>query len=174
MRHLKEYLIESAKKYDFRIKIAGEVSSAQEDLMKTLLEKYKINTFKKVGKTPIQQLPLDFPKVNHAEVNIFEVVLDYPSTPQELTEYISAKLSIPHENLVVRRQFEPTEEYQQPVEQRKEALLTDPDYKEAKNHKFEDYYGDNYNAKFVKELVGQLQDQRRQRGEKIPKATSTG
>ena len=42
MRHLKEYLAESAKKYDFRIKIAGEVSADQEDLMKVLLEKFKI------------------------------------------------------------------------------------------------------------------------------------
>lgn len=174
MKHLKEYLAESTKKYDFRIKIAGEVSSAQEDLMKALLEKFKINEFKKVGKTPIQQLPLDFPKINHAEVNIFEVILDYPSTPQELTEYISSKLKIPLENLVVRRQFEPTEEYQQSVEPRKEALLLDPKYKEATNHKFEDYYGDKYNAKFVKELAAQLKDQRQQRGEKIPKAPNNG
>lgn len=174
MRHLKEYLAESAKKYDFRIKIAGEMSSDQEDMMRVLLEKFKINDFKKVGKTPIQQLPLDFPKINHAEVNIFEVILDYPSTPQELTEYLASKLKIPLENLVVRRQFEPTEEYQEPKELRKEALLNDPKYKESPNHKFEDYYGDKYNAKFVKELVAQLKDQRRQRGEKIPKAPTNG
>ena len=47
-------------------------------------------------------------------------------------------------------------------------MLNDPDYKEAGNPKFEDYYGDKYNSGFVKELNDLLKLERKARGEQIP------
>jgi hypothetical protein len=168
MKHFREYLNESAKKYDFKVKIAGEFTTEQEKLLQVFLEKYKISDFKKSGKTPIQELPLDFPKIKNSEVNIYEVTLDYPTTQFELTEYISGNLNIAKENLAVRRSGEPYEEYQTPTEKRTGALLDDKDYSEAPNAKFEDYYGDSYNMNFVKELNAELKANREARGEKIP------
>jgi len=170
MKTFKEYLTENKKQYDFRVKVAGEFTTEQESQLKSLLDKYVVSNFKKKGKTPIQELPLDFPQIKNCEVNIFEVVLDYPVTSTELTEYLSTNLKVNKQCLVVRRPNEPVEEYQQPVEERKEALLTDPDYKEAPNAKFEDYYGDKYNSGFVKELNDILKLQRKERGEQIPNA----
>ena len=120
--------------------------------------------------TPIQATPLDFPQVKNCEVNIYEVSLDYPTTQQELTEYLSTELGISKQHLVVRKPGEPSEEYQQPAETREGALLNDPDYKEAGSPKFEDYYGDKYNSGFVKELNDILKLQRKERGEVIPEA----
>jgi hypothetical protein len=168
MKTFAEYLTESKKQYDFRIKIAGDFTSEQESSLKTCLEKYSVSNFKKAGKTPIQQLPLDFPQVKNCEVNIFEVTLDYPTTQFELTEFISQQCSIHKSHLAVRRPGEPSEEYQEPVEKRKDALLNDPNYKEAGNPKFEDYYGDKYNSGFLKELNDVLKLQRKARGEQIP------
>jgi hypothetical protein len=156
MKHLKEYIAESVKKYDFKIKIAGELSSEQEQHLKTILDKFKITEFKKTGQTPIQSLPLDFPKVQNSHVCIYEVVLEYPTTQQELTEYISQQLRINKENLAIRRPGEPTEQYQEPQEKPQGALLDDPDYKEASNAKFEDFYGDQYNMNFVKQLCNEV------------------
>jgi hypothetical protein len=171
MKSFKEHLTESAKKYDFRIKIAGEMTNEQEDTLKSLLGRFTVaNTltgFKK-SKTPIQALPLDFPHVKNCEVNIYEVVLDYPTTQFELTEYLSAELGVGKQHLVVRSPMEPTEEYQNVEPKREGNLLTDPDYKEAPNAKFEDFYGDKYNSGFVKELNDILKLQRRERGEEIP------
>lgn len=168
MKHLNEYLIESVKKYDFKIKVAGELTNEQEKLLKVILDKFKVCEFKKTGKTPIQSLPLDFPKIKVSEVSIYEVILEYPTTQNELFEYISAALKIPKENLVVRRSGEPTEQYQEPKEKREGALLDDPHYKESPNAKFEDFYGDKYNMNFVRELSKDLETQRKSRGEKIP------
>ena len=168
MKSFKEHLFESKKKYDFRVKIAGEFATENETKLKGLMDRYSVDSFKKVGKTPIQELPLDFPQVKNCEVSIFEVTVDYPTTTQELTEYLSTELGISKQNLVVRRPGEPGEEYQKPGEERKGALLADPDYKEAPNAKFEDYYGDKYNSGFVKELNDLLKLQRKERGEKIP------
>jgi hypothetical protein len=171
MKSFTEYLTESKKQYDFRIKIAGEMSTEKEDTMKRLLGRFTnentLTGFKK-SKTPIQAVPLDFPQVKNCEVNIYEVTLDFPTTQFELTEYLATELGIGKQNLVVRRPGEPSEEYQMPAEKREGALLLDPDYKEAGNPQFEDYYGDKYNTGFVKELNDILKLQRKERGEEIP------
>ena len=170
MKSFKEHLQEGlqTKKYDFRVKVAGTFSTEQETKLKSMLERYQVNAFKKVGVTPIQALPLDFPQVKNCEVNIYEVTLDYPTTQQELTEYLSLGLEVSRQNLVVRRPGEPSEEYQQETPKREGALLQDPDYKEAGSPQFEDYYGDKYNSGFVKELNDILKLQRKARGEEIP------
>lgn len=170
MKNFKEYLQEGAqqKKYDFRVKVAGDFTTDQETKLKAMLERFQVNAFKKVGTTPIQALPLDFPQVKNCEVNIYEVTLDYPTTQQELTEYLTSGLEVSKQRLVVRRPGEPSEEYQEAKDQREGALLTDPDYKEAGNIQSEDFYGDKYNSGFVKELNDLLKLERKARGETIP------
>jgi len=171
MKNFKEYLSENiqTKKYEFRVKVAGTFSTEQETKLKSMLERFQVNAFKKVGTTPIQELPLDFPQVKNCEVNIYEVTLDYPTTQQELTEYLSSGLEVSRQKLVVRRPSEPSEEYQHiDPNTRDGALLNDPDYKEAGNPQFEDYYGSTYNSGFVKELNDILKLQRKARGEEIP------
>jgi len=170
MKNFKEYLSESKRQYDFRVKVAGDFTTEQETKMKTLLDRFTVDKFKKVGKTPIQELPLDFPQVKNCEVSIYEVVLNYPTTSHELTELLANDLGIGRKHVVVRSPVEPSEEYQQPIEPREGALLNDPDYKEAGNPKFEDFYGDKYNSGFLKELNDLLKLQRKERGEKIPNA----
>lgn len=168
MKNFKEYLSESKKQYDFRVKIAGTFTTEQEVVLKSLLNKYTVSAFKKTGVTPIQSVPLDFPQIKNCEVNIYEVVLDYPTTQQELTEYLSAELGVSKQCLVVRRPGEPSEVYQEPVVKREGALLNDSEYKESPNANFDDFYGDKYNTGFVKELNDILKLQRRERGEEIP------
>jgi hypothetical protein len=169
-KSFKEHLAESTaeKKRDFRIKVAGNFDKEQEATLKTMLEKYTVSSFKKVKTTPVQELPLDFPALKNCEVNIYEVALDYPVTTFELTEYLSTGLKVNKQSLVVRKPGEPTEDYQTPAEKREGALLNDPEYKEAPNAKFEDFYGDKYNTGFVKELNDLLKLERKARGEEIP------
>lgn len=175
MKNFKEYLTESKKEYVFRVKIAGDMTNEQEDSMKRVLGRFTISDTlgsMKKSKTPIQALPLDFPQLRNCEVNIFEFTLDYPTTQQELTEYLSTELGISKQKLVVRKPGEPSEEYQTPVEKREGALLNDKDYKESPNAKFEDFYGDKYNSGFVKELNDLLKLQRKERNEVIPQPVS--
>lgn len=175
MKSFKQHLTESTKKYDFRIKIAGDFGADKENSMKQLLGRYTIaNEVVNVKKstTPIQLVPLDFPQVKNCEVSIYEVTLDYPTTQFELTEYLSSELGVHKQNLVVRSPNEPSEEYQHiEANPRTGALLDDPTYAEAGSPQFEDYYGDKYNTGFVKELNDILKLQRKERGEVIPTAT---
>lgn len=168
MRSFKEYLTESVKKYDFKIKVAQECTSESEAKMKGLLERFSVAEFSKRGKTPIQQLPLDFPKIKNAEVSIYEISLNYPTTANELHKYLTAELGINENYMVVRSPLEPSEEYQAPVETREGALLSDSTYKEAPNAKFDDYYGEKYNTSFLKQLNADAAARRKERGEQIP------
>lgn len=172
MRSFKEYLTESAKKYDFRVKVAGEFTSEQEAQLKGLLERFSIAEFKKVGKTPIQDLPLDFPKLKNMEVTVFELSLNYPSTQFELTEYLTSGLKLNRENLIVRKPGEPLEEYQEKTEERNGALLDDPDYKELPKTESSEFYGEKYNTAFLKTLVADAEARRKARGEKVPAETA--
>lgn len=173
MKSFKEYLSESKKTYSFRVKVAGDFTGDQEKALESLLQKYDVSSFKKKGTTPIQELPLDFPKVKNSEVRIYEVDVKYPTTQFELTEYLSSELCIKKDHLVVRSPNEPSEGYQDPNPARDGALLNDSEYKEAVNVNGEDYYGDKYNSNFVKELNAILKLQRKERGEVIPEASDS-
>ncbi len=175
MKSFKEYLTESKKTYTFRVKVAGECTAEQESKLKSMLERFSISSFKKTGKTPIQSFPLDFPQLKNTDVSVFEVVLEYPTTQHELHEYISANLGKTRQHVVVRTPNEPIEEYQQPQEARRAgALLDDPDYKEATNANFNDYYGEEYNKSFLASLNAEMKQRRTDRGEKIPAGDAAG
>lgn len=170
MKTLKDYLTESFAKhqYPFKIKIAGVLEAGYEAHLKSILEKYSVANFKKVGTTPTQALPLDFPRVKNAEVNVYEVTLEYPTTTFELREYITSQCGLGMDHVVVRNPNEPTEAYQEPVQERSGALLHDSDYKEAENIDSKKYYGTEYNTSFVKALNDDLKASRKARGEVIP------
>jgi hypothetical protein len=170
MKTLKDYITESFKqrKYQFKVKIAGDVSEDQEQIIKTLLEKFGIDNFAKNSTTPIQSLPLDFPTLKNVNVNIYDISLNYPTTPFELKEYICGGAKLHSNQVVVRNPAEPTEQYQQPVEKRKGALLDDPNYKEADKIKTDDYFGTKFNQNLLKELAKESKQRAKERGEKNP------
>ena len=168
MRSFKEHLTESKRTFDFKVKIAGDVSADSEKTLEALLQKFQVASFKKTGKTPIQSVPLDFPLIKHAEDNIYEVSLDYPTTQWELHEYLSTNLRIGRDQIVVRNPFEPTEEYQAPKAAHEGTLLQDPDFKEAPSVDSKKYYGTEYNLSFVKALNDTIKAQRKEQGQQIP------
>ena len=69
MKSFKEYLTESKKTYDFRIKIAGDLPEGADSMMKTALEKYGVENYKKLSKTMVQEHPLDFPQLKKRKLD---------------------------------------------------------------------------------------------------------
>ena len=153
MKSFKEYLTESKKTYDFRIKIAGDLPEGADSMMKTALEKYGVENYKKLASTMVQEHPLDFPQLKNMSVNVFETSLNYPTTQEVLRDYLCDYLDINHSQLKVKKPGEPTEEYQETKQGEYETKLTDGDYKDAPGHKAEDHYGDAYNMSMLKALM---------------------
>ena len=61
MSTFQKYLTESAKSYDYKIKIVGEIDKDFTTKMETALAKFEVAKMSAGKKTPIQTLPLDFP-----------------------------------------------------------------------------------------------------------------
>lgn len=164
MKTLKDYLTESKKVYSFRIKVAGDLPENFESRLKTLLEKYKVAKFDKVKTTPIQEAPLDFPELQNMSVTIFETDLDYPTTSPQLVNSIVQDLGMRESCIRVRGASEPTEEYQEPKEEgSKEALLNTP---YEKGVKAKDYFGNDYNKSFLKDLQKASKERKKELGHK--------
>jgi hypothetical protein len=111
MKSLKDYLTESKKTWNFRIKVASKLPESFEKKLKSMLEKHEVADMK-VSKTPIQKLPLDFNNIMNCEVHIYEVTLNYPTTPPEIAKSIHETFGFAENEFVVRYLTEPTEEYQ--------------------------------------------------------------
>jgi hypothetical protein len=125
----KKYLAEATKQYDFVIKVAGELDENFEDNLEVALNKFDVANLTAGKKTPIQNVPLDFPDLTNTEVTVYETTLNYPTTQFELRAYLADVLNTQQDYIRVRKPGEPYEEYQKQSEDTTyEAKLDDPNY----------------------------------------------
>ena len=86
MKKLYEYLMESAKQYVYRVKIAGDFPKENYEAIKTSLGKFDVQNCTKPKKTPIQSDPHGFPGLQNEEINIFDITLNYPANSEQIVE----------------------------------------------------------------------------------------
>ena len=157
MSTFKDYLTESAKSYDYKVKVAGDISDDFASRMETALQKFEVAKLSSGKKTPIMTLPLDFPALSNESVTIFDVTTNYPVAVNTLKEYLADYMNMNSSLIVVRKPGEPTEEYQADMQigQKSEYAnkLMDIEMKDAPKVKAEEFYGDKYNMGMLKELM---------------------
>lgn len=153
MKTLKEYLSESKKNYSFKIKVAGDLPESFLDRLKQSLDRCKVVKLEKIKSTPIQALPLDFPTMKNVEVHMFEVWCEYPITAPEIASDLKA-MGLREECYRVRNSMEPSEQDQVTLNDvlNPDGLLNDPSYKEGIKVKHKEYFGDDFNKSFLKDL----------------------
>ncbi len=175
MKTFKEYLTESKKVYSFKIKVAGEVPEKFQEGLKQRLERCKVVTLEKVSTTPIQKVPLDFPELENKEVTVFEVVTEYPITAPEISVDVK-NMGLDEACFRVRGSNEPTEAEQvlADSEPSGEALLDENDLDKGTGKiKHKDYFGDEFNKGFLKDLAKAAKDRKKDGVQiefKLPKA----
>ena len=157
MSTFKDYLTESTKSYDYKIKIAGEPKDIDKNALETALQKFDLANMSAGKTTPIMKLPLDFPRLSNESVTIFDVTTNYPESSRVMQEYLSDVLRIPATHIVVRKPGEPTEEYQNDMEVAKKSeyasKLQDIEMKDAPKVNAEDYHSTKANMGLLKELL---------------------
>ena len=132
MKSFNEFLTESAKTYNFKIRVAGVLPEDFVDHMKSNLAKYEVIKLSAGKTTPIMEKPLDFPQLQNMEVTYFELAVEYPTTPQVLQAYIGNCCDIDQAYVIVRNANDPREEYQETKDDAPyEAMLTKEDMEEA-------------------------------------------
>jgi hypothetical protein len=157
MTNFKHYLSESTKEYDYKIKVAGDLSEDFAARLETALKKYEVKSLSKGKKTPIQEVPLDFPNLKNTAVTIYELKTSYPASVFEMHSYITNSMRLQPNQLVVRKPNEPTEEYQEQMKTKEtsefKSVLQDVEYKDAPKVKADEVYGDRANQSLLKELL---------------------
>lgn len=159
MTDFKQYLAESTKEYNYKIKVAGDLSEDFGSKLELSLRKYEVKTLSKGKKTPIQEMPLDFPHLKNQAVTIFELTTMYPASVFEMRTLIADSMRLHPNQIVVRRPGEPTEEYQEDMKAKAEkksefkSMLQDIEYKDAPKVKADEVYGDRANQSLLKELL---------------------
>tara|TARA_B100000900_G_C20200057_1_gene561473 strand:+ start:25 stop:633 length:609 start_codon:yes stop_codon:yes gene_type:complete len=157
MSTFKDYLTESNKSYDYKIKIAGEPKDIDKNRLETALQKFEVAKMSAGKSTPIQSVPLDFPRLSNEQVTIFDVTTSYPASVNVMQEYLSDYMRIPATHLVVRKPGEPTEEYQDNMTMKKSeyaSKLLDLEYKDlSKITDTAELHGTKANMSLLKELL---------------------
>lgn len=163
MKSFSQYLYESKQTYDFKIKIVGDLPEKFDHTLRSSLEKYSCLSMDK-STTPVQKLPLDFPEYANANVHIYEVCLEYPCVSNILRNYVSEVSGIPESRVVVRTEYDPTEEYQKMMDDKDspaahakngkyDIMLMDPEMGSAESDKdAQNMVGEKHMMNFLKEL----------------------
>lgn len=147
MKSLREFLIESAKQYNFKIKIASEITDEQLEKLEAGFEKWGLESLSKPKKTPVQESPDGFPHLKNTEVSVMKLTLSYPTTPPELAACIRDCISMPLNHIHVSNENDPNQ-IEPEADKKYEPVLTSPYPESSEEPKF----GDKYNKQFIKEL----------------------
>ena len=148
MKSFKEYLTESKKVYEFKVKIVKELPKDCLKQLKEALSEYDPAGIS-AGKTaPISKHYHDFPNHKNVSMTIFDVTLNYPANTQQVKNAVAAKLGI-HESeikvLTTHEDLETEINHQHDNASGKAFLGTDY---EASNH--QDLVGDEHKLSFLK------------------------
>jgi len=148
MKNFKDYLAESTIEHSYRIKFACPVTDAMLDRMETHLKKYEAIEVSKPKKLIAQSSPLDFKESRGAEITIVDITTQYPVPSNILSRELAKHLRIGEGDILIR-----SPEDEEKEQSKYTAKLTDAEYSDAEDVKSSDYYGDDHNSKFVKELL---------------------
>ena len=162
MSTFKDYLTESAKSYDYKVKVAGTLADDFASKLESALAKFEVANMSAGKKTPIMTLPLDFPALSNEQVTIFDVTTNYPASSNVMKEYLSDILRVPASHMVVKKPGEPTEQYQDDMQVAKKSeyanKLMDIENKDAPKVKGEEFHSTKANMGLLKELLKDRQE----------------
>jgi hypothetical protein len=150
MKSFKEYLTESKKVYEFKVKIAGECPKDGQAQIKAALAEFHVAEVSAARRTPIQERHSEFPEHKNIQMTIFDVTTTYPANSMQVRERVASGLGMAQANVKVKTIGEEAEHVinHQHDEQTHEAILG-TDYEDSNNS---DMYGEKYNMRFLKEL----------------------
>ena len=94
MKTYKEYLTESKKSYEFKVKIAGEQKKEYCEGIKKALAQFKVESCSTGKSIPIQETQIDFPEKKNVGVTIYDVNLSYPATGPQIREMVANQLGL--------------------------------------------------------------------------------
>jgi hypothetical protein len=151
MKSFTEYLVESKRVYEFKIKIAKDCPKDCATLIKSALAEFHVESCSAGKTTPIQETQIEFPNHPNVAVTIFDVATNYPATSLQIANMIAEKLRFSKGDVRVRNMKEEEElaiNNQNATKSGKSVLTTD--YENSDN---QELVGEKKKENFLKELT---------------------
>jgi hypothetical protein len=129
MKNFQEYLAESQRTYNYRVKIVGDVEPAFLKALEEKLKQFDPVKVSAVKKTPIQLKPADFPAHANESVSSMDCEFRYPAIEPQIQQI--ARLLGLDENrirLLTTPYEESMADEKEKIEDQNKDLLTDTDY----------------------------------------------
>jgi hypothetical protein len=129
MKHFKEYLAESERTYNYRIKIVGDTAPEFVKLLKEKLAQFDIVKMSDVKTTPVQKAPADFPAFENDRVSAMDVEFRYPAIEPQIQQIAQLLGLDPNRIRMLTTTYEESViEEKDKVEEQNKDLLTDTDF----------------------------------------------
>lgn len=153
MKKFKDYLAESERTYNYRIKIVGDLPQGFYNSLKEKLDQFdpvKIGTEKS---TPIQAKPADFPAFENQKVTSVDIQLRYPAIEPQIKQ-IARLLGLDENKIIMQTSVydDNNAEYKEKLGDQADPVLTAPypanDTKQ--NELKKDYSADPYDHAVLK------------------------
>jgi len=150
MKSFKEYLTESKRVYEFKVKIAGDHAKDAVEQIKAALAEFHVAKVSSPRATPIQERQTEFPEHRNTQMTVYDVATDYPATSLQLRDRIASGLGITHNHVKVKsfaeeKEHEINHEHDERTGKALVGTMQDPS-----NHG--DLVNDTYKMNFLKEL----------------------
>jgi hypothetical protein len=150
MKSYKEYLTESKKVYEFKVKIAGDCAKDCVEQIKKALSQFHVETCSTGRSTPIQENLAEFPEHKHTSMTVFDVCTSYPANSLQVRTAVASQLGKAESMVKVRNMLEEQEieiNHQHDEKTGKHVIGTDYD---ASNN--QSTVGEQHKENFLKEL----------------------
>jgi hypothetical protein len=129
MKPFAQYLAESERTYDYRIKMCGDVTTEFVRQLKSKFDQFAPVKMGDVKTTPIQKIPTDFPNFKNEKVNIVDVSFRYPAIEPQIKQLAQLMGMDPNKIVMTTRDYnEELEQEYQRIDTENKDLLSDTDY----------------------------------------------
>lgn len=129
MKNFKDYLTESQKVYNYRIKIVGDIPTGFIKSMEEKLKQFDPVKISEVKTTPVQAKPADFPAFDNDRVSHFDVEFRYPAIDAQIRQIAQLLGFDPNRILMQTVPYaDSNAELSAKVADQPESLLADTDF----------------------------------------------
>jgi hypothetical protein len=128
MKKFQEYLAESERTYNYRIKIVGDVPGDFAKALKEKLKQFDVVKMTEVKTTPVQAKPADFPAHANDRVSSMDVEFRYPAIEPQIQQIAQLLGLDPNRIRLLTTAYEDSmAEEKDKIEELNKDLLTDTD-----------------------------------------------
>jgi hypothetical protein len=129
MKNFQEYLAESQRTYNYRIKIVGDVASDFVKMLEEKLKQFDPVKITAIKKTPIQAKPADFPAAANESVSSMDCEFRYPAIEPQIQQIAQLLGLDPNRIRLLTTAYEESmADEKEKIEDQNKDLLADTDY----------------------------------------------